>query len=227
MGAQVGATTGACVGQGVGEAVGEEVERDKGVNAGVVAAKSAVCAQGEARKTATTPPSHFGFMPFSLAYKEKLHNQAGFFGAEMENEEPKSKERSMPLHTYEVVIRESHLDTFGHVNNAAYLVLFEEARWEFITNNGYSLKTVQELQLGPVVLDLSMKFRRELTLREKVKITNVSEDPKGKISKFHQQMFKEDGVLAAELDVTFGLFDLKARRLVDPTPEWRKALGFA
>ena len=133
----------------------------------------------------------------------------------------------MAPHTYEVVIRESHLDTFGHVNNAAYLVLFEEARWEFITRNGYGLKTVQELQLGPVVLDLSMKFRRELTLREKVKITNVSQEPKGKISKFRQEMIKEDGVLAAELDLTFGLFDLKARRLVDPTPEWRKALGFA
>lgn len=34
-----------------------------------------------------------------------------------------------PIHEYPVVIREHHLDTFGHVNNAAYLDILEEARW--------------------------------------------------------------------------------------------------
>ena len=38
-----------------------------------------------------------------------------------------------PIYEYEKTILEQHLDTFGHVNNAAYLVLYEEARWDFIT----------------------------------------------------------------------------------------------
>ena len=45
---------------------------------------------------------------------------------------------------YETLIRESHLDTFGHVNNATYLQLYEEARWELITRNGYGLAKVRE-----------------------------------------------------------------------------------
>lgn len=128
-------------------------------------------------------------------------------------------------YTYEVLIRESHLDTFGHMNNAAYLVLFEEARWDYITRNGYGLKEVQRLQQGPVVLELSMKFRKEIGLREKITITMELVETKGKISRFRQQMLKEDGTVATELELVFGLFDLKARRLIDPTPAWKKAMG--
>ena len=40
------------------------------------------------------------------------------------------------IFTYEMLIKEKHLDTFGHVNNATYFELLEEARWDFITNNG-------------------------------------------------------------------------------------------
>ena len=32
--------------------------------------------------------------------------------------------------TYPLLIKETYLDTFGHVNNATYLTLFEEARWD-------------------------------------------------------------------------------------------------
>ena len=117
------------------------------------------------------------------------------------------------------------MDSFGHMNNAAYLVLFEEARWEFITRNGYGLKKVQELQQGPIVLELNLKFRKEITLREKIKITVELLETKKKISRFRQAMIKEDGTVATELELIFGLFDLRTRRLIEPTPEWKKAIG--
>ncbi len=41
-------------------------------------------------------------------------------------------------HLYPVTIRETHIDSLGHVNNAVYLTLFEEARWEWITAGGYN-----------------------------------------------------------------------------------------
>jgi YbgC/YbaW family acyl-CoA thioester hydrolase len=126
---------------------------------------------------------------------------------------------------YEVIIRESHLDSFGHMNNAAYLVLFEEARWEFITRNGYGLQQVREFQKGPVVLELSMKFRKEITLREKILITTELVSQEKKITRLKQRMLKEDGLVATELELTFGLFDLQTRRLIEPTPEWKKAIG--
>jgi acyl-CoA thioester hydrolase len=47
------------------------------------------------------------------------------------------------IHTYPLTIKETYLDTFGHVNNAMYLALLEEARWDLITTNGYGLKIIQ------------------------------------------------------------------------------------
>lgn len=130
-----------------------------------------------------------------------------------------------PKFLHEVTIRESHLDSFGHINNAAYLTLFEEARWEFITRNGYGLKKVQELQKGPIILNLSAKFKKEITLREKIKITFELVSAKGLLSHYRQEMVKEDGTVATELNLTFGFFNLRTRRLIPPSPEWKKAIG--
>src|SRR5580658_1430220 len=103
----------------------------------------------------------------------------------------------MASHDYEVLIRESYLDTFGHMNNAAYLVLFEEARWEFITRNGYGLNEVLKNQKGPVILDIAMRFKKGIKLQEKIKINLELVSHERKISKFKQEMIKEDGAVAA------------------------------
>ncbi len=127
--------------------------------------------------------------------------------------------------SYELVIKEHHLDTFGHVNNAVYLQLFEEARWEFITNRGYGLKEVVKFQKGPVILEANIKFLKELKLRETVKITFETLPPKGRIIQIKQQMIKSNGDVSSELIVTIGFFDLQQRKLIAPSTEWLKVLN--
>jgi acyl-CoA thioester hydrolase len=127
---------------------------------------------------------------------------------------------------YDVLIREFHLDSFGHVNNAAYVMLYEEARWDFITKNGFGLNEIQKLQVGPVILDLSVRFKRELKNREKIKITSRTvEIISPKIMVLEQNMIKEDGKVASEARFTVGFFDMRQRKLIDATPEWLKAVG--
>lgn len=48
---------------------------------------------------------------------------------------------------------------------------------------------------------------------------------KGKIAQMKQQMIKDDGSVASEAVFTFGLFDMKERKLIEPTPEWKRAIG--
>ncbi len=127
--------------------------------------------------------------------------------------------------TYSVLIHESHLDTFGHVNNATYLSLYEEARWELITRNGYGLQEILAAQKGPVILEVTLKFLKELRLREEIKIVTEMLDYSGKIGRLKQQMLNVQGEVASEAVFTFGLFDLKERKLLHPTPEWKKAIG--
>ena len=97
---------------------------------------------------------------------------------------------------YELVIRESHLDTFGHVNNATYLQIFEEARWEMITKNGYGFDIVHTTQKGPIILEAHLKFLKELKLREKIKVSATLLSYEKKIGQLKQQMLKNDGSVA-------------------------------
>lgn len=129
------------------------------------------------------------------------------------------------LSSYQVTIKEFHVDSYGHVNNATYLALYEEARWEVITPRGFGFKEIHTMKMGPVILEVNLKFKREIGLRENIKITTQLLDYKGKVGQMRQQMIKEDGTVASEALFTFGLFDMKERRLIEPTTEWKKALG--
>jgi acyl-CoA thioester hydrolase len=132
---------------------------------------------------------------------------------------------SIPEFRYNVLIRESHLDTFGHVNNAAYFQLFEEARWEAITARGYGLAEVQKRRQGPVVLGAEIRFLHELKLRETITITTRCGPFEGKVAKIYQKMLKADGAVACEVTFTFAFFDLTARKIIPPSPEWLYATG--
>lgn len=125
---------------------------------------------------------------------------------------------------YEMMIREHHLDSYGHVNNATYIQILEEARWESITRTGYGYDKVQSSKIGPVILEVSVKFRKEVKLRENIRVSVLAEPMKGKIGIIKQTILKEDGSVALEGFVTYGMFDLKARKLIDPTPEWLACL---
>lgn len=127
---------------------------------------------------------------------------------------------------YEVVIKENHLDSFGHVNNAVYVQLYEEARWDFITKNGFGLDHILKHQMGPIILDISVRFKRELVNREKIKIVSRAiEIVSPKVMILEQSMIKEDGKVASEARFTVGFFDMKNRKLINASPEWLRACG--
>ena len=130
-----------------------------------------------------------------------------------------------PIHEYEVLIIERHLDTFGHVNNATYLDLFEAARWDWITRNGFGLERIRELQQGPTVLELTLCFKREIKNRQTITIRTWVDSYEGKIGVVLQEMRDAAGELYCEGRFTCALFDLQARRLLTPTPEWLAAVG--
>lgn len=125
----------------------------------------------------------------------------------------------------EITILEGHLDTFGHINNATYLQLFEQARWEIITQRGYGLKEVQKHQIGPTILEINLQFKREIKLREKIKIKTQTVSHERKITKMRQTMVNEKGEEACVAEFVISLFDLRARKLIEPTKEWRFAIA--
>ncbi len=130
-------------------------------------------------------------------------------------------------HYYRIKILEEYLDTFGHLNHSNYLVLFEQARWEWITEKGYGLQKVQETQIGPVILELQVQYRKELKARQEVIIESYVAQHERLFTQIHQEMKSENGAVYAIIDLKFGCFDLKRRKLITPTPEWKAALGIS
>jgi acyl-CoA thioester hydrolase len=70
-----------------------------------------------------------------------------------------------------------------------------------------------------------MKFQRELRNRQRITIRSWTESYVGKIGRFVQQIVDDEGNLCCDTLFTIGLFDLNARKLIAPTPEWLKAIG--
>ena len=132
---------------------------------------------------------------------------------------------AMAQHRYQLQILERHLDTFGHVNNATYLELFEEARWDWLTQNGYGLARVQSERKGPTILEIKISFKRELRNRQPIAILSWMESYPSRVGTAVQQMFDETGQLCCEAHFVIGLFDLELRRLIAPTLAWQQALG--
>jgi acyl-CoA thioester hydrolase len=129
-------------------------------------------------------------------------------------------------HEYELLIQENHLDTFGHVNNATYLQIFEQARWDMITTRGYGVEKIQSSRLGPVILEAHVKFRREIKNRTLVVVRSELVSYEGMIGRLRQRVFKrgEKEQMACEAVFRIALWNLDARKLVEPTPEWAYAV---
>src|SRR5688500_5864821 len=96
--------------------------------------------------------------------------------------------------SYTVTIKKEHLDLFGHVNNAAYLQLFEEARWDLISKNGYGIQKIQETQLAPTILEIRVSFLKELRLSDRITIETSLTSYKNKIGTLTQKMIRNDDV---------------------------------
>jgi YbgC/YbaW family acyl-CoA thioester hydrolase len=129
------------------------------------------------------------------------------------------------VHEKTVIISEAHLDSFGHLNNARYLELFEQARWDLVTERGYGIETVRRKKAGPTILEVTIKFLLELAPRDVVVIRSTILTYERKVGVLQQRMHKDGRELACDATFTFGLFDVEQRRLVLPSPEWAYAVG--
>jgi len=126
---------------------------------------------------------------------------------------------------YTLTIKEHHLDTFGHVNHATYLSLFEEARWEFVTTRGFGLQKMQSEGVGPIILECKIRFLKEICLRETITIDSVMRSYEKRIGTIEQTMRSENDIVHCTAEMKFGFLDLNARKLILPPNDWLKAIG--
>ncbi|GGT20884.1 acyl-CoA thioesterase [Streptomyces kurssanovii] len=117
----------------------------------------------------------------------------------------------------DVTVRGYELDTQGHLNQAVYLQYAEHARWELLRAAGLPQEKLLASGVGPVALEVTVKFLRELRGGDEVRVTCRFVYGEGKTFTVEQQIVKDDGTVAAEISGVAGMLDLSTRRLIaDP-----------
>ncbi|GLX47569.1 thioesterase [Streptomyces hygroscopicus subsp. hygroscopicus] len=116
-----------------------------------------------------------------------------------------------------VTVRGYETDVQGHLNQAVYLNYAEHARWALLQAAGVSQTGLVRTGVGPVVLETTIRYLRELLAGDEVDVTCAFEWSGGKTFTVRQEIRRADGTLAAQLKGVGGLLDLKERKLVaDP-----------
>ncbi|WP_432031212.1 acyl-CoA thioesterase [Streptomyces antibioticus] len=122
-----------------------------------------------------------------------------------------------------VTVRGYETDTQGHVNQSVYLNYAEHARWSLLHAAGITQTALQARGVGPVALETTIRYRRELLAGDEVDITCAFLWGEGKTFRIEQTIRKADGTVSAEITAVGGLLDLKERRLVaDPREHFKE-----
>ncbi|MFF1545417.1 acyl-CoA thioesterase [Streptomyces sp. NPDC058291] len=113
-----------------------------------------------------------------------------------------------------VTVRGYETDVQGHLNQSVYLNYAEHARWSLLQAAGISQAALIGKGVGPVALETTIRYRRELLAGDEVDVSCVFEWSGGKTFRIRQTLTKADGTVAAEVTAVGGLLDLTERRMV-------------
>lgn len=124
-----------------------------------------------------------------------------------------------------VTVRGYETDVQGHLNQSVYINYAEHARWSLLEAAGISQSGLIGSGVGPVALETTIRYRRELIAGDEVEVTCHFTWGEGKTFTIEQTIRKTDGTVAAEITAVGGLLDLKERRLVADPREYFKELA--
>lgn len=124
-----------------------------------------------------------------------------------------------------VVVRGYETDTQGHLNQAVYLQYAEHARWSLLQKGGIRQTDLLERNVGPVALEVTVRYLRELRAGDEVEVTCAFVWGEGTTFRIEQTIRKADGTVAAEVTGVGGLMDLKRRKLLPNPREYFRELA--
>ena len=131
----------------------------------------------------------------------------------------------MTPYRYRTTIAPTQIDVLGHLNNAAYLTIFEAARWDVLRETGVAWDTLVSLGVSPVILEINLKFRREVRLGEAIVVESTFTRTGPRRFLANQRMVDETGKLRASAELVGTFFDVVNRRIVDAPDALLQALG--
>ena len=120
----------------------------------------------------------------------------------------------------------AHLDANAHMANTAYLDICVDVRFAYFASQGFAASEFAKLRIGPVVRRDEVDYFRELHMLDPIRVTLLIAGLSDDVSRFRirNEIYREDGQMAARVTSLGGWFDLNARKLVVPPEGLANAL---
>jgi acyl-CoA thioester hydrolase len=127
--------------------------------------------------------------------------------------------------TAPITLRWADIDANRHLRHSVYYDFAASMRMNVLISQGLTSAKMQELQIGPILFREEAIFKREVLLEDKLTIdahVTRSTDDFSRFSIRHH-IKKEDGTIAAIINVDVAWIDLEKRRLTVP-PEFVRGI---
>lgn len=125
------------------------------------------------------------------------------------------------VYTITFKTRWADFDPNNHLRHTAYNDYAAESRVRFFSDNGFSLLEFNEFNIGPILFKEETNFYREIRLGEditvEIRLKGISKN--GDKFKFQHKIIKQDGIIAAVIEIYGAWMDLKTRKLASPPKE--------
>ena len=124
----------------------------------------------------------------------------------------------MTTYQKDMPLRWADFDANFHLRHSVYYDLGASLRVQFLQDCGLSMAVMQEHHLGFVLLREEAVFRRELRMGDAVTINLRISKLRRDYSRFsfRHEILKQDGTLAATLNIDGAWIDTKIRKLAVP-----------
>lgn len=121
----------------------------------------------------------------------------------------------------------SQIDANGHMRHSAYADYGAQARSNMLNVIGLSLEEFSKKKIGPILFREELKYFREVKLDEfiQVSVQLTKLNLTNSRFSFRHTIFKENGVLAAEINVDGAWLDLSTRKLTTIPEDWKNILA--
>lgn len=128
------------------------------------------------------------------------------------------------LSCVELRVRGYHLDGYRHVNNARYLEFMEEGRWAFFDQHPRLMDELQQAGRAFVVVNLNIDYCAAAGHGDDLCVLTGMVNVGERSALCHHRIYRSDGVLIAQADLTFVLLDMKSNKAVAIEGELKQTL---
>ena len=126
---------------------------------------------------------------------------------------------------YEGKVMWSQIDANMHLRHSAYADFAAQARLQILENLGFTSDLLEKLKIGPILFREELIYMREIRPSDSVKVTCVMTHCRkdGSRWSFSQEIFRGDGIKAAQVNVQGAWVDMVKRKLTGLPSEWANA----